>query len=385
MKIINFLRDFFGSKNTVYLNEKVDSVCTNLAIDAFALQTGINLIASCVAKCEFKTFLNKKEVNSDEYYLWNIEPNKNQNSSEFIQEFVSKLLLNNEVLIVEFNNELIIADSFYREEHAIYEDYFEQVTKKDFTFDKKFYMKDVLYFKYNNDDIRKYYNNLMIGYNELLSLAKGKYKRAGGRKGTVELDAIAKGDEEKRKQIEELFTKKFKNYFEAENAIVDLPKGVKYTEITGEGSKKATNELGDITRILDDAFTRAAQALRMSPALLKGDIADIDKITNNFLTFCIDPIVDLIQTEINRKRYGKSNFFKGSYLYVDITNIKHIDIFSIAEKIDKLIACGMYSIDDLKKKLKDTVLNTEWSEKHWITKNYQGINEINSKEGENSE
>ncbi|MBY6932070.1 phage portal protein [Clostridium botulinum] len=385
MKIINFLRDFFGSKNTVYLNEKVDSVCTNLAIDAFALQTGINLIASCVAKCEFKTFLNKKEVNSDEYYLWNIEPNKNQNSSEFIQEFVSKLLLNNEVLIVEFNNELIIADSFYREEHAIYEDYFEQVTKKDFTFDKKFYMKDVLYFKYNNDDIRKYYNNLMIGYNELLSLAKGKYKRAGGRKGTVELDAIAKGDEEKRKQIEELFTKKFKNYFEAENAIVDLPKGVKYTEITGEGSKKATNELGDITRILDDAFTRAAQALRMSPALLKGDIADIDKITNNFLTFCIDPIVDLIQTEINRKRYGKSNFLKGSYLYVDITNIKHIDIFSIAEKIDKLIACGMYSIDDLKKKLKDTVLNTEWSEKHWITKNYQGINEINSKEGENSE
>ncbi len=385
MKIINFLRDFFGSKNTVYLNEKVDSVCTNLAIDAFALQTGINLIASCVAKCEFKTFLNKKEVNSDEYYLWNIEPNKNQNSSEFIQEFVSKLLLNNEVLIVEFNNELIIADSFYREEHAIYEDYFEQVTKKDFTFDKKFYMKDVLYFKYNNDDIRKYYNNLMIGYNELLSLAKGKYKRAGGRKGTVELDAIAKGDEEKRKQIEELFTKKFKNYFEAENAIVDLPKGVKYTEITGEGSKKATNELGDITRILDDAFTRAAQALRMSPALLKGDIADIDKITNNFLTFCIDPIVDLIQTEINRKRYGKSNFLKGSYLYVDITNIKHIDIFSIAEKIDKLIACGMYSIDDLKKKLKDNVLNTEWSEKHWITKNYQGINEINSKEGENSE
>ncbi|MBN1074750.1 phage portal protein [Clostridium botulinum] len=382
MKIINFLRDFFGSKSTVYLNEKVDSVCTNLAIDAFALQTGINLIASCIAKCEFKTFLNKKEVNSDEYYLWNIEPNKNQNSSEFNQEFVSKLLLNNEVLIVEVNNELIIVDSFYREEHAIYEDYFEQVTKKDFTFNKKFYMKDVLYFKYNNDDIRKYYNNLMIGYNELLSLAKGKYKRAGGRKGTVELDAIAKGDEEKRKQIEELFTKKFKNYFEAENAIVDLPKGVKYTEITGEGSKKATNELGDITRILDDAFTRAAQALRMSPALLKGDIADIDEITNNFLTFCIDPIVDLIQTEINRKRYGKSNFLKGSYLYIDITNIKHIDIFSIAEKIDKLIACGMYSIDDLKKKLKDTVLNTEWSEKHWITKNYQGIDQLDKEGGD---
>ncbi|MDU4658596.1 MAG: phage portal protein [Clostridium butyricum] len=383
MKITTFLRDLFGSKSSVYLTDRIEGDCTSIAVDVFAIQTAINLIASCISKCEFKTFLNNKEVKQDEHYTWNVEPNRNQNSSEFIQEFVSKLLLNNEVLIVQLGNgELVIADGFTRQEYAVSEDYFEQVYRKEFTFDKRFYMKDVLYFKYNNEDVRFYLSNLMQSYNELLTLAKGKYKRAGGRKGTVELDAIAKGDEDAKKKIEDLFTNKFKNFFEAENAIVDLPKGVKYTEIVGEGSKKATNELGDITRLLDDAFVRVAQAFRIPPSLLKGDIANIENLTDNFLSFCIDPIVDLIETEINRKRYGKVNFLKGSYLYIDTTNIKHIDIFGIAEKIDKLISNGMYSIDELRKKLKDTVLNEDWSEKHWITKNYQGINEIDSEGGD---
>lgn len=385
MGIVKFLRDLFGSKDTIYLNEHLDSICTNLAIDSFALQVGVNIIASCIAKCEFKTFVRKKEVNQDEYYLWNVEPNQNQNSTEFLQELLSKLIIENEVLVIEVNGQLIIADSFYREEFAVNEDYFEQVTRKNFSFNKRFYMRDVLYFRCNNEDIKKYFDNLMFGYNELINLAQGKYKRAGGRKGIVKRDTTATGNEEEKRRITNLFENQFKNYFDAENAVVDLPRGVEYTEITGEGSKKSSNELGDITKLLDDAFIRAAQALKIPPSLLKGDIADIEKITDNFLTFCIDPLVDLIQTEINRKRYRKDNFLNGSYLYIDTTTIRHLDIFSIAEKIDKLISTGMYGIDELRKKLKDTTLNTDWSENHWITKNYQGIDQIDSEGGENSE
>ncbi len=89
----------------------------------------------------------------------------------------------------------------------------------------------------------------------------------------------------------------------------------------------------------------------------------------------------MICEEINRKRYGKEAYLKGSYLNIDTTCIKHIDIFAIAEKVDKLIASGMYSIDELRKKLKDTLLKTDWSEKHWITKNYSDINVIEDMEG----
>jgi len=386
LKIIEFLRDMFGTKDTVYLNEKIYSDATKLAVEDFAINTAINLIAGCISKCEFKTYLNNNEVIQDEYYLWNIEPNTNQNSSEFIQEFVSKLLFKNECLIVEVKGQLIIADSFEQYENAVNENYFDDVTKKDFTFGKRFMMSEVLYFKLNSKDVRVLLSNLMSGYTNLLEMATGKYKRSGGRKGVVRLDAVLKGDEEKKRAIEDLFKRKFKTYFESENAIVDLPKGVEYEEKNGEGSKKSTSEMVDIQNLIKEAFERAAQAFKIPPAILRGDIADIEKITNNFLTFCIDPLVDMICEEINRKRYGKEAYLKGSYLKIDTTCIKHIDIFAIAEKIDKLIASGMYSVDELRKKLKDTLLKTDWSEKHWITKNYSDINAIEDTEGgENGE
>lgn len=384
MKIIDFIKDIFGRKEEVKLIEKISNESTKLAIEEFAINVAINLIAGCISKCEFKTYLDNKEVKEDEYYMWNVEPNKNQNSSEFIQEFIYKLLYRNEVLIVEVNNQLIIADSFYQNEYALFENVFENVTRKDFTFNRKFKMSEVLYFRNSNADIRALVSNLNNGYRDLLNSAIGKYKRSGGRKGIAELDSIAKGDEEQKRRVDELFERKFKKYFESENAVLNLPKGVKYTEQNGEGNKKSTSDMVDIQNLTKEIFDRVGQGFKIPPALMRGDIADVDKVTNNFLTFGIDPIVDLINEEINRKRYGKA-ILKGSRVEIDTTCIKHIDIFSVAEKIDKLISSGMYSIDGLLEKVGEVPLRTEWSEKHWITKNYSDIDQIDSKGGEGNE
>lgn len=376
MKIVEFFRDVFGGKDTVTLTETASSTVTKLCVEQFAINAAINLISGCISKCEFKTYVGNKEIKQDEYYMWNIEPNKNQNSTEFIQEIIYKLLYNNECLIVEANNQLIIADSFYQREYALVENIFENVSRKDFTFNRTFKMSEVLYLKLNNKDMMVLLNNLMNGYNNLIDMAIGKYKRSGGRKGVVRLDRIMTGDDTQKKAVEELFSRKFKTYFEAENAIVDLPKNVEYEEKNGDGNKKSTSEIVDIQNLVKEAFERVAQALKIPPALLKGDIADIGKITDNFLTFCIDPLVDMVCEEINRKRYGKESYLKGSYLKIDTTCIKHKDIFDIAEKIDKLVASGMYSIDELREKVGDILINTEWSKKHWITKNYQDINNL---------
>ncbi len=367
----------FGNKDTVYVNQKVSDELTKLAVEDFAINIGISLIAGCVSKCEFRTFLNNKEVKNDEYYTWNIEPNVNQNSTEFIQEFVSKLLKNNECLIVSgFNGQLIIADDFNQREYAMVENIFEGVTRKDYTFNKTFKISEVLYFKLNNEDMRVLLSSLISGYNKLIDMAIGKYKRSGGRKGIVRIDNTVSGDEKQKETIKELFEKKFKAYFEAENAVLNLNKGIEYDEKNGDGNKKSTSEIVDIQNLIKEAFARVAQVLKIPPAILNGDIADIEKITDNFLTFCIDPLVDMINEEINRKRYGKKAYLAGTYLNVDTTCIKHIDIFTIAEKIDKLIACSAYNVNELRRKLGDVKINEEWASKYYITKNYQDVNSV---------
>lgn len=377
MRVIEFLKDIFVPGKTVYVKEKLQSEKYKLDITDFSIQMAINMIAGLIAKCEFKTYLNSKEIKADEYYLWNIQPNVNQNSSEFIQEFVSKLLRENEVLVVEVNGQLLIADSFNRTKYALFPDTFSSVSARNLTFDKTFNMSDVLYFRLNDINIQALLSGVMAGYSDLLNMAIGKYKRAGGRKGTAKVNKGRTGDKEYEQKINDFFNHKMKRYFENENAVAVVPNGVDYNEIAGEGSKKSISEVSDIANITKEAIAMVAHALKMPPALLQGDIADVDKLIDELLTVCIDPLIDLIETETNRKRYGKA-YLSGSYLKIDTTCMKHVDIFSIAVQADKLISDGLYSIDELRQKLSDLPVNTWWSQKHYMTKNYSGIEAANS-------
>jgi len=378
MNFLNWMASFLGVGETkVNVTQKeISSQAVQLQIEAFAIISAINLIASAVSKCEFKTYSKGAEFKGEEYYTWNIEPNKNQNSSQFIQKFMTTLLYENECLIIEVNGQLVIADSFYQNEFAVVENYFDSVTSGTMSFKGTFKMSDVLYFKLGDSDIRALLSNLMQGYNNLLNMSINKYKRSGGRKGILDIDTAASNNEKFQTKFEDLMNNKFKRYFEAENAVLPLEKGYKYNEQTGEGGKKSASEIADITVMTKEIFDRVSQAFKMPPALLRGDIADVSKITDNFLTFCIDPPLDMIAEEIIRKRYGKVAYLAGNYLKIDSTCIKHVDLFSISEAFDKLIASGGYSIDELRVKAGDVPLNTEWSKKHWITKNYQGIETI---------
>lgn len=378
MKFLDWIKDFFGAdQSTLYVNQQaIETQEVQLAIEYFAIIDAINLIASAISKCEFKTYLKGSENKSDEYYLWNVEPNMNQNSSQFLQELISKLLYYNECLVLDINGQLIIADDFYQNEYAVVENYFTDVSRGTMNFNRSFKMSEVMYFKLSDTDIRQLLSELIKGYNNILNMAIGKYKRSGGRKGILDIDAVAAGNKDFQKRFDDLMNNRFKSYFNAENAVLPLHKGFKYSEQAGEAGKKSISEVNDIASITKEIFDKVAQAFKIPPALLRGDIADVDKITNNFLTFCIDPITSMMGEEATRKRYGKEAFLQGSYMKVDTTCIKHIDIFGISESFDKLIASGGYSIDDLRVKAGDTELDTEWSKKHWITKNYQDINNL---------
>lgn len=358
-----------------YLNTEDFS---NLITEEFLIHAAINLIANCISKCEFQTFQRGKEFHGDEYYMWNYEPNANQNSSQFIQELVSRLLYNNECLVVEVRDQILIADSFCKEEYALNETVFTGVSRNGFSFDRSFRMSQVLYFRLNNKNIRNLLTNLCSGYNKLLEDAVDKYEKAGGEKGILNIEAQAAGkkygDKTFEQVFDELMNKRFEKFFKSRSAVLPLFSGFNYAPRTGaEQSKKSTSEVKDITDLTDEILMKVSQAFNIPVSLLKGDISDVKEITKNFLTFCIDPICDMMTGEINRKRYGKAEVLKQNYLRVDTTCAMHVDIFEIAEKIDKLIASGMYCIDELRKKVGEAELGTDAAQMHYITKNYTEI------------
>lgn len=374
------------------LEKYIDSNRYNeLAEYYFAINSGINIIANSLSKCEFRTFLQNKEIKGDEYYLWNYEPNKNQNASQFLQKLVWSLIYNNECLVIQTDNgELLIVDSFTHEQYAFYPDRFTNVTvcsdsdgesTNPYTFQRPFYMQDVLYFRLSNKNITRLLQQLCIKYNDLLESAIAKFYKSGGERGIVTISGKApqisygvKADGTPRTfndVYNEMMNKQFAEYFKSPNAVLTLWDGFSYDTKGGEASKKSTSEIKDVTDITDEIYDKVANALLIPPALLKGDIADVSVLTKNLITFAIDPYAEMIAREINRKRSGKE-VLNGTYLMIDTSTIMHREPLDEAQNMFNMVGAG-WSMDEVRKAAGAPPLGTEWSNKHLISKNFENF------------
>src|SRR5690606_11584374 len=93
----------------------------------------------------------------------------------------------------------------------------------------------------------------------------------------------------------------------------------------------------DVRAFVDDIFDFVAIAFQIPPQLIKGNIADTEKAVNNFLTFCVNPVAELLTDEINRKMYGKRLFLERTYMKLDTSRIKAVDIKDVANALDVLL------------------------------------------------
>lgn len=375
--------------NSSDISEFIDANKWNeLALYDFALHSGINIIANALSACEVRTFDNWGEIRGDQHYRWNYEPNVNMNAAQFKQKLIWSMIYRNECLVIQTRKgEFLIADEYEHEQFAVKEDVFRNVTVNadnangmphPFTFSKTFKMSDVLFYKLSNKNITALLTQLVQDYESLLKTAIDKFYRSGGERGVMVIDANASAANYGTKPdgtprtfndvYSELMNKQFKEYFKSPNAVLPLFKGFDYQTKGGEASKKSTSEIKDVTDLTDEIYDKVANALQLPPALLKGDIADIRDLTKNAITFAMEPIAHVIETENNRKLYGQK-VQDGCYQKIDTSTIMHMSTADLAAAADKMIGSG-WTLDEIRRKTGDPILNTEFSRKRFITKNY---------------
>jgi len=377
MGLLTYIRDFLsgGVLTTKEVPaEEFYNIVTEIHIRELAFYSCVNMIANSISKCEFKTFVKGTETKGKEYYLFNIEPNKNQNSSAFTHKLISQLYRFNECLVIEENSQLLVVDSFQQTEFALKDNLFQDVTVGDFTFAKTFNMSEVMYFKLSEKDMRQVTNGIYEGYGKLIAYGMKAYQKSRGNRGVLNYETIAQGNEAAKAAFDDLLNTRFKKFFTAENAVLPLPKGYEYSDI---GSKTYSNEgTRDIRAMADDISDFTAKAVGIPPALAKGDIAGIKDAMVSYLTFCVDPLVDMLAEEINRKRNGYIGFSQGTYLKIDTKSILHVDLLSVSTAIDKLIASGAFTINDIRKLVGENESDKPYANTHFITKNYSSVEEV---------
>ncbi|MCM1296703.1 MAG: phage portal protein, partial [Muribaculaceae bacterium] len=351
MNINDYFLKAFGKQSTISVKTQIEEEITEVFFKELATACAINMIANTIGKCEIRTFVKGTPVKSAEYYLWNYEPNPNENSSDFLQHFVSNLCYDNEALIIELNGRLYVADSFSRRKYSFYEDVFSNIVIADLTLQRSYTSSEVIYMQLNNIDARRRLEGSYTSYGKTVAKSVRNMLRQGSQKGILNIDTNTSQQQDFAEKLNELINSRFKPFFDAGSAVLPLQQGYTYTDVTKQGGAPTP---ADLNERINYEFEMAGRAWRIPKALILGDVSEVEKITKNFLSFAIDPVTEKLGEEATRKRYGREQFCKGNYIDVNTNCIQHIDIFEQATNSDKLLSSGLYCIDELRTKLGDT-------------------------------
>lgn len=376
MKVINWVKNLFR-KDAVAAEFNEDGSAVDeqrFHLTELALFTAIDFIARSLAKCEFVTVNNNRESRKAEYYLWNYAPNKHQTKIEFFTQAVAKLIFDNELLIVETaDNQLMIADSFSKTEHALIDDTFCGVTCRNFTYQRTFLESEVIYLRYNNFALNGLLSDMCNTYEQLMLSAQERYNKAVGHKGILELENYSFGDENFAETYNKVLSKQFKSFYSNKNAVMPIFKGMKYSEPSTDAGKTTNSEINDIQKLRAEAYTVVGNALHIPPAILSGEASQLSDAMDCAIGNAVDPIANMFEQEITKKRFGANEFSKGNYLLIDTTTVRHIDAISQANNLDKSIASGVLTPAQAQKYCNMLPCSEAWAHIYYLTKNYQTI------------
>jgi len=340
-----------------------------------ALETCINFIARSISLSDFRVMKNGKRQSNDWDYLLNIRPNTDQSAADFWQDYTFKLIHENEALIfLTDSNDLLIADSFDREEYAVYPDVFSNVTVKDYTFNRKFRMDEVIHITYNNEKLETFMQGMFEDYGDLFNRMIEIQMRSNQIRGTVDIESTQSLDTENQKRLQGFIDRLFKSFKNNTIAIIPKLKGFNYNEVAkGDSDGKSVEELSRLKR---DLVNEVANILGIPVSLVHGDMAEYDTAIKAYIKFCTGPLIKKISDELNAKLIDKEDYLNGEKIKVQ--GISEMNALEVADAVDKLRASGVYNGNQIREKLGDEPVDNPLLEEYVMTKNYDS-----SKGGEN--
>ncbi|MVK36157.1 phage portal protein [Staphylococcus aureus] len=352
-----------------------------------ALQTCIEFLARTISQSEFRiTNKNGKSIKDTTYYKLNVRPNTDLSSTDFWQKVIYKLVYDNEVLIVVTDTkDLVVADDYYRKEFALYPDIFEDVSVKDYKFERSFRMDEVLYLSYNNEKLNTFTEGLFQDYGEIFGRMIAAQMRNYQIRGIVNVDAslIKKENNSENKKGEN--TSKMQKYvnnimksFEKNAvAITPLTKAFEFQDVSS-ASKSNNAPFDDLNKLQKTLIDTVAKAIGIPPSLIHGDLADLNNALDSYYKFCLKPLIKKIEDELNAKLFKESEVLKGKS--IKVVGINKKDPLELADAVDKLVSSSTFTPNQVLIMLGEEPSDDPKMDQYFVTKNYTTTREESDKE-----
>ena len=353
-----------------------------------AEEKAINMIANAIAKSEIVLSTGHERRRDSSYYRLNIRPNDNQTGTDFWYGVTRKLLKEGDCVVVRMRNGMYyMAENYVATNQVLYQKTYTNVTVTDgidtVALNRAFLSDDVIHLRHSNPRLRIFRDNVLNAYNDALTALNKmttvaatprlKYKVAAN------MSFRSKGEDGKDivLTIDQVISK-LKSQLESNEVTI-----IRETEGTSLEymDTKASVPVNELKNMAEEVNNQCAMSYDIPIDVFNGKITEKSDATNEFITYAVQPIAEIISDSLNSKIVGEKDYVRGERAFVWMARFKHVDLIDSANSLDKLRGIG-FNFDEIRESVGYEALNTEWSQARALTKNYttEGLGEGGSAE-----
>lgn len=372
--------DFFIQKKDKELQSYLDLITIDvkkMQLSKMAIEKAVGMIAKAVAKSEF--IIQRKNGREKDHIYWmlNIRPNPNETATDFWINVVRRLLIETECVICFIGGHLYIVDAFTSDDKVMLPQVYKNVVitanGNCIRIDRIFTANEIIHLRARNEKIKRYLEKVLSLYDSIVDAMGAAKKISSTPKFALQMEMNTapilrrKGPDgnEITLTIDE-YKENIKKLLESDNIeIITNTNGFKLEQMKIDLA--VTSE--DIAKLAKEIFTECSFAFDIPKAVFLGEITEKADSTNEFITYAVNWIVEVINDSLNAKLVGEADYLKGERIWIDMSRYKHVDIIESAANLDKLRSIG-FNLDEIREMVGWEALNTEFSQERVITKNY---------------
>ena len=349
---------------------------TKVQLAVMAQEKAAGMIAKAIAKSEIVLTKGEKRRKDQEYYRLNIRPNDNETGTDFWFNVARELVATGDCVVVRMpNGKYYRANSYQMDDYVLFGKTYSNIVLTDgyneVSLRYGVNSDDIMHFRYGTAKMRKFTDNVLNNLNDALNAVQSLETIANTPLLKFKVDANLQF---RRRTVDgKEIRLTLDNVLDEFKEKIDGKKLAIITEQTGTSLEfmdvKKQVTAAEVGALADIINKECAAAYDIPLGVFNGQITEQSDATNEFITYAVSPVAEVINDTLDAKLVGEKDYIEGERAFVWLAHFKHVDVIDASPNLDKLRAIG-FTLDEIFEMVGYPALNTEFSTSRALTKNY---------------
>ncbi len=367
-----------GTTETTTVSELVQQLATTSARCAWmdvARHTVVGYVIAGLQRSPIRVVRPGQEgARGHEEWLWNVRPNPNQSHSEFVARLVDQMFFGRQkmALVVPARDGLWVADGWVEDRTRAGRPHtFSSISIEGSTevVRKTMRADEVLLFRVPETAAwRGLMNAMGDAYDEMAKSATEAFADKNARRYLLRMDNPMSGTTDQSTKVNTYLKEYVGPFIQGTDAAMPLFRGMDLARLAADYSGGESTL--DVVQIRKEAFETVANCMRVPVSFLEGNVNNFETVFEAFLAFAIDPIAKAIEDEIAAKQLSEREWAAGGYARVDTTHVRHVDLFAVADKVEKLVGSSIDTPNEIRAFTGQEPVRAPGMDEYHMTKNH---------------